>query len=49
MGGSPAAPRRTDTVWTLDHSQFAEIVAGVERNLERWPSHEQWHSFTVAF
>jgi predicted nuclease of predicted toxin-antitoxin system len=36
-------------IWTLDHSQFAEIVAGVERYLERWPSHEQWHGLTVAF
>jgi hypothetical protein len=34
---------------TLDHSQFAAIVAGVERYLERWPSHEQWHGLTVAF
>jgi len=33
---------------TLDHSQFAEIVAGIESYLERWPSHEQWRGLTVA-
>jgi predicted nuclease of predicted toxin-antitoxin system len=36
-------------VWTLDHSQFAEIVAGVERYLEEWPSQEQWRDLVVAF
>jgi predicted nuclease of predicted toxin-antitoxin system len=36
-------------IWTLDHSQFAEIVAGVERYLERWPTHEQWRGLSVAF
>jgi predicted nuclease of predicted toxin-antitoxin system len=36
-------------IWTLDHSQFAEIVASVEQYLERWPSHEQWRGLTVAF
>jgi hypothetical protein len=36
-------------IWTLDHSQFAEIVAGVERYLERWPSQDEWHALTVAF
>jgi Domain of unknown function (DUF5615) len=27
-------------IWTLDHSQFAEIVAGIERQLQPRPSHE---------
>jgi predicted nuclease of predicted toxin-antitoxin system len=36
-------------IWTLDHSQFAEIVAGVEHYLDRSPSHEQWRGLTVAF
>lgn len=36
-------------IWTLDHSQFAEIVAGVEGFLERWPAPEQWLGVTVAF
>lgn len=29
-------------IWTLDHSQCAEIVAGLEQQLQRWPSQEQW-------
>jgi predicted nuclease of predicted toxin-antitoxin system len=36
-------------IWTLDHSQFAEIVAGVELQLRQRPSQEQWHDLTVAF
>ena len=36
-------------VWTLDHSQLAAIVAGIERQLGLWPSQEQWHGLTVAF
>lgn len=36
-------------IWTLDHSQFAEIVAGVERQLERRPESEGWRGVTVAF
>jgi predicted nuclease of predicted toxin-antitoxin system len=36
-------------IWTLDHSQFAEIVAGVERQLQQRPSHEQWRNITTAF
>jgi predicted nuclease of predicted toxin-antitoxin system len=24
-------------IWTLDHSRFSEIIAGIERHLERWP------------
>lgn len=36
-------------IWTLDHSQFAEIVASVERQLQQRPSHEQWRGITTAF
>lgn len=36
-------------IWTLDHSQFAEIVAGVERQLRLRPTEEQWRDITVAF
>ena len=36
-------------IWTLDHSQFAEIRAGVERQLQQRSSHEQWRDITVAF
>jgi predicted nuclease of predicted toxin-antitoxin system len=36
-------------IWTLDHSQFAGIVAGIEQQLTRWPSQEQWRDLTVAF
>jgi predicted nuclease of predicted toxin-antitoxin system len=36
-------------IWTLDHSQFAEILAGVERQLQQRPSQEQWRDITVAF
>jgi predicted nuclease of predicted toxin-antitoxin system len=35
-------------IWTLDHSQFAEIVAGVERQLDIWPSPAQWRDLTVG-
>jgi predicted nuclease of predicted toxin-antitoxin system len=36
-------------IWTLDHSQFAKIVAGVERQLHQRPSQDQWREVTVAF
>lgn len=36
-------------IWTLDHSQFAEILAGVERQLRQRPTQEQWRDITVAF
>lgn len=36
-------------IWTLDHSQFAALVAGIERQLEIWPSQQQWRDLTVAF
>jgi hypothetical protein len=35
-------------IWTLDHSQFAAIVTGVERCLERWPDQEPWRDLVVA-
>jgi predicted nuclease of predicted toxin-antitoxin system len=34
-------------IWTLDHSQFGEIVAGVERLLGQW-TQEQWRDLVVA-
>jgi predicted nuclease of predicted toxin-antitoxin system len=36
-------------IWTLDHSQFAEILAGVERQLRERPSQEEWRDITIAF
>jgi Domain of unknown function (DUF5615) len=36
-------------IWTLDHSQFAEIAARVERQFAQRPTQEQWREFTVAF
>ena len=36
-------------IWTLDHSRFSEIVAGIELQLERRPAQEQWRDLTVAF
>ncbi|SRR5712692_3173409 len=36
-------------IWTLDHSQFAEIVAGVERILAEIPRQEDWRDLTAAF
>jgi len=36
-------------IWTLDHSQFAAIVSGVELYLERWPEQGQWRDLVVAF
>ena len=36
-------------IWTLDHSQFAAIVTGVERYLARWPEQAQWRDLVVAF
>jgi hypothetical protein len=34
-------------IWTLDHSQFGEIVAGVERLLGQW-TQEQRRDLVVA-
>jgi len=36
-------------IWTLDHSQFAAIVTGIQRQLDLWPSQEQWTDLTAAF
>jgi predicted nuclease of predicted toxin-antitoxin system len=36
-------------IWTLDHSEFAEIVAGIERQLAQRPASHQWQDVTVAF
>jgi predicted nuclease of predicted toxin-antitoxin system len=36
-------------IWTLDHSQFSEIITGIEHQLDLWPSQEQWGDLTVAF
>ncbi|HEV3318154.1 MAG TPA: DUF5615 family PIN-like protein [Solirubrobacteraceae bacterium] len=35
-------------IWTLDHSQFAAIVTGLEHQLDLRPSQEQWRDLTVA-
>jgi predicted nuclease of predicted toxin-antitoxin system len=35
-------------IWTLDHSQFGEIVAGVEHLIGQWPTHELWRDLVVA-
>ncbi len=35
-------------IWTLDHSQFGEIVAGVERRIGEWPTPEQWRDLVLA-
>jgi len=34
-------------IWTLDHSEFGEIVAGVERLLGEW-TEEQWRDLVVG-
>lgn len=36
-------------IWTLDHSRFAEIVAGIERLLSGRPRQEGWRDLTEAF
>ncbi|MBV9837477.1 MAG: DUF5615 family PIN-like protein, partial [Solirubrobacterales bacterium] len=35
-------------IWTLDHHQFADIVAGVERLIVQWPEQDQWLDLVVA-
>jgi predicted nuclease of predicted toxin-antitoxin system len=35
-------------IWTLDHHQFGEIVAGVERLIGQWPGQQQWRDLVVA-
>lgn len=36
-------------IWTLDHSQLAEIAGSVERQFVQRPTQEQWRDITVAF
>ena len=36
-------------IWTLDHNQFAEILTGIEHQLNLWPSQGQWLNLAVAF
>jgi hypothetical protein len=36
-------------IWTLDHGQFTEILAGIERQLQQRPTQEQWRDITAAF
>jgi predicted nuclease of predicted toxin-antitoxin system len=36
-------------IWTLDHSQFAEILAGIQGQLLQRPTQERWRDITVAF
>jgi len=36
-------------IWTLDHGQFAEILAGIERMLVLRPRPQQWRDLTVGF
>lgn len=35
-------------IWTLDHSEFAAIVAGLESLLERYPTQEDWRDLVAA-
>jgi len=35
-------------IWSFDHSQFASIVAGVERYLAAYPQQEQWRDLVVG-
>ncbi len=36
-------------IWTLDHSQFRQIVAGTESHLRQRPRQEDWRDIVVAF
>ncbi len=36
-------------IWTLDHSQFRQILAGVDAQLERRPAQVQWRDISAAF
>ena len=36
-------------IWTLDHSQFRQILAGIYAQLERRPAQEQWRDISAAF
>ena len=35
-------------IWSLAHSQFGQIVAGVERLLKQWPEQDQWADLVLA-
>jgi hypothetical protein len=35
-------------IWTLDHSQFGEIIAGVERLIGQRSEQERWRDLVVA-
>jgi uncharacterized protein with PIN domain len=35
-------------IWTLDHDQFADIVAAIERHLARYPTQKNWAELVVA-
>ncbi len=35
-------------IWTLQHNQFGQIVAGVERLIAQWPTQERWRDLVVA-
>lgn len=35
-------------IWTLDHSQFAKIVAGIQRCLGQLPKQRDWPDLVVA-
>lgn len=36
-------------IWTLDHSQFRKIVAGIERCIASSPEQDAWTDLVVAF
>jgi predicted nuclease of predicted toxin-antitoxin system len=36
-------------IWTLDHSQFRQIVEGIERHLQQRLNQEDWRDLVVAF
>lgn len=36
-------------IWTLDHHQFAEIVAAILDLLEQYPEQAQWQDLVLAF
>ena len=36
-------------IWTLDTSQFPQILAGIDAQLERRPAQEQWRDISAAF
>lgn len=36
-------------IWTLDHSQFRKIVAGIERCIDSIPEQDEWTDLVIAF